>query len=129
MLKDDACDCPQNKEIEPVLDEITAVLKKHDMVGIVMVGSRTHVDYRMNIEATWSCAWMEPCPEGIALRIRSKLSEYPDKAAQKKTLEETVGTFVTFTDVLKRIEEGLVRILVLCAKHMEIHGKSNFEGE
>jgi len=27
-----------NKDIAPVLDEISAVLKKHDMVGLVVVG-------------------------------------------------------------------------------------------
>lgn len=116
-----------NQDILPVLDEISAVLKKHDMAGLVIVGNPTHVDWRMEIEASWSCAWLEQTETGIILRVRSKQSEYPSKEAQKQTLEATVGTFVTFHDTLIRLDENVSQILVMLARHIDFLGKSTRE--
>jgi hypothetical protein len=117
-----------NKDILPVLDEISAVLKKHDMVGLVVVGNPTHCNWRMEVEASWSCAWLEKDGTGrTALRVRSKLSEYPNREAQRKTMETTVGTFVTFNDVVGRVSPQLEQILIMLSKHVDFIGKSTDE--
>jgi hypothetical protein len=36
-----------NKDLAPALAEVMEVLKKHDLVGVVFVGNRTHVDYEI----------------------------------------------------------------------------------
>lgn len=117
-----------NKDLLPVLDEITAVLKKHDAVGLVMVGNRTHTDWRMDIEASWSCAWLEKDEQGRhLLRVRSKAKDYPSKEAQKESLQATIGTFVTFSDTLIRLGENVEQVLVMLAKNVEFMGKSTAE--
>lgn len=117
-----------NKDIEPVLDEISAVLKKHDMMGLVMVANRTHVDYRIEVEASWSCARLEKDAAGnCGVRVRSKLADYPSKAAQKECVEATVGSFVTFSDVMRRLQVDIGALLVAVSKQISFTGKSTRE--
>ena len=116
-----------NKSIAPVLDEITALLKKHDLVGLVMVGDEQTVDYRMEVGASWSCAWLEQTPDGqVALRIRSRREDYPDAAERTKKLENTVGTFVTLLDCTQALEKNLEQVLVMIAKSVKFDGKSTW---
>lgn len=117
-----------NKDIAPVLDEISAILKKHDMVGLVVVGNPTHCDWRVEIEASWSCARLDELPGGgHALRIRSKLADYPSKKEQKKQIEATVGTFVTFNDTIDMIKEQFGKILVMISRSVDFIGRSTRE--
>lgn len=109
-----------NKDIAPALDEISAILKKHDMAGMVMVANKSHVDWRMHVNTTWSCASFD----GVELRVRSKLVDYPSREAQKECLESTVGTFVAFHDILERLKENVSTVLVTLSKHIEFNGKT-----
>ncbi len=117
-----------NKDILPVLDEISAVLKKHDMTGLMIVGNKSHCDWRMNVEASWSCARTEMDAQGlIGLRIRSRRAEYPSLEAQKETVERTVGTFVTFGHALAKLNEQIDTLLVAVSKQVDFLGKSTDE--
>lgn len=123
-----------NPEILPVLDEISAVLKKHDMMGLVIVANPTHVDFRMEVEASWSCAKMEytTVADGRravkGVRIRSKLAEYPSKEAQKETMTTTVGTFVSMTDAMAAMEENILMLLAMLDEAgVKFSGKSTRE--
>lgn len=117
-----------NKEILPVLEEISAVLKRHNMVGLVIVGNETHCDWRIEIDASWSCARKETDAQGReCLRIRSKRADYPSKEEQKKTVEATVGTFVTFGHTLTFLGEQLHNLLLAIAGQVDFLGKSTDE--
>lgn len=117
-----------NKEILPVLDEISQVLAKHDMAGLFVVANKTHCDWRMEISPSWSCAWIENDNIGHCLiRIKSNLADYPDKHAQKLCQERTIGTFVTFGDTLDRLRQNVNRLLMVISKHIDFLGKSTNE--
>ncbi len=118
-----------NKEILPVLDEISAVLKKHDMGGLVMVANQSHVDFRMEISPSWSCARTVMDEEGnlAAIRIRAKREEYPSAEAQKECLEKTIGTFVTFDHTMTVLQEQIKAVLAMVAKQVDFLGKSTRE--
>lgn len=117
-----------NPQIAPVLDEIKEVLKKHDMVGLITVGNSTHTDFLIHVDATWSCARIEKSDEqGYFIRIRSKRDEYPTPEAQKESLDKTVGTFVTWHDLLPVLHQQVEKVLIMCAQHMQIDGKSTRE--
>lgn len=117
-----------NPELAPVLDEITAVLKKHDMVGMIVIGNRTHTDFRFEIEASWTCSRLEHDSQGnIGIRVRSKLAEYPSAEAQKESLTATVGTFVTFHDTIERLKSNLETLLIAIGRTVQFEGKSTRE--
>jgi len=79
-------------KLKAAAEEIKVVLKRHDIGAAVVLGSTTHTEFMLEISPSWSCAWME----GNVLRLRSKLKDYPTKAAQKKHLEDTVGLLMGF---------------------------------
>lgn len=117
-----------NKEIKPVLDEISAILKKYDMTGIVAVANRTHCDYRMEIEASWSCARFEKDAGGnVLFRVRAKRADFPSAEAHHAALETTVGTFVTYSDILDCLNNNVQSVLVQLSKHVDFIGKSTRE--
>lgn len=116
-----------NKEILPVLDEISQVLAKHDMAGLFMVANKTHCDWRMEIAPSWSCASIENDGQRYLIRVKSKLSDYPSREAQKECQERTVGTFVTFGDILDRLRLNVNHILTVISKHIDFLGKSTSE--
>lgn len=118
-----------NPEILPVLDEISAVLKKHDMMGLVIVGNPSHCDWRMEVEASWSCARFEEQPDGkgVGIRVRSKRVDFASKWEQKRCLERTIGTFVTFQHWLKKMDEQLDPLLLAISKQVDFLGKSTDE--
>lgn len=117
-----------NPEILPVLDEISAVLKKHDMMGLVIVGNETHCDWRMEVTASWSCARVESEDEkGLAIRIRAKRADYATPEAQKRCVEATVGAFVTFGHTMEKLNEQLDTLLIAISKQVDFLGKSTDE--
>lgn len=118
-----------NKEIAPCLDEIRAVLKKHDMAGLVIVSNPTHTDFTMELDASWNCFKTEHHDKGVFLRIRSKRDEYPNRETQHAVLQRTVGTVVTIGDVLRRLSGNVEQLLVRLSKSMKIEGVSTLQRE
>lgn len=117
-----------NEKILPVMDEISALLKKHDMVGLIIVGNETHCDWRMDVASSWSCARVESEDEkGLAIRIRAKRADYPTLEAQKRCVEATVGTFVTFGHTMTKLNEQLDTLLIGISKQVDFLGKSTDE--
>ena len=118
-----------NPEILPVLDEITAVLKKHDMTGIIIVGNRSHMDWRVHVEASWSCAKPEEVDglSGVAIRIRCKREDFPSAEAQRACLERTIGMFVSAGDVMIRIQENIEGLLAQVSESVSFLGRSTRE--
>lgn len=117
-----------NPQIQPALEEVAAVLRKHNMAGIVMVANATHCDYQMEISPSWSCAKFETDGKGnVSVRILSKLANYPNKEAQKAALEATIGMFVTFNDVMARLTEQNNKLLVMLGREVQFVGRSTLE--
>lgn len=118
-----------NKDIAPVLDEISAVLKKHDMAGLMIVGNRTHMDWRMEVNTTWSCAWLVPARDmkSSLLRVRSHREDYPSDAAQQADLKMTIGTFVLFSDCLEKLNTQMLQLLAQLSKNVDFLDESTEE--
>lgn len=51
--------------------EISAIFKKYDIGGYVVLTSPTHVEFVLEVDPTWSCATWEDKQEG---RLRFKVS-------------------------------------------------------
>lgn len=111
-----------NEDMLPVLDEITALIKKHNLMGLVIIGNGKDTDYRMEISPPWSCASFVPGGPGgsYGIRVRSKLTDYSDKAAQKKTLDQTVGTIMHFKHITGQLNENMQTLLQAISMHVDI---------
>jgi phosphopantetheinyl transferase (holo-ACP synthase) len=114
---------PDPKLIE-AMEEIKAVLKKHDVAGVVILGSQSHAEYLFEVSPSWSCATLD---ENGLLHVRAIASEFGSKEARNKAVDDTVGMFVTLNDATRFVTSQLDKLLVLLSKHMKINGKSTFE--
>jgi hypothetical protein len=96
-----------NKDLAPAIAEINAILKKHDIMGLVMVTNQTHADWAMHVETSWTCTKFE----GNALRIRCKKEEVPDLETRKNLVKNTAGSFIAFVDLMRKMTENCAGIL------------------
>ncbi len=69
------------------------VLREADVCAqVVIVGRAGRFEEFAHLDASWCKAWFESDRNGVALRVRSKLTEYAgDLARQRAELEWTAG--------------------------------------
>jgi hypothetical protein len=112
---------------EKVIDEIKAVCAKHDVACLAVVASVDGLAFLRKVDPSWSCAWMEPVPGdtdgAVAVRIRSKVAEYPGatlderKASQKLQVEATTGMFIAFMNWAQLTLDNMTQITAMLGKH------------
>lgn len=107
-------------KLQAAMEEIKAVLKKHDIGAYVLLASPTHMEFLREFAPTWSCMWIEEAAGGYALRIRAKRADFPSEAAHKKCLEDSVGMLLGFADVFVREKAQLDEILKMLGGNMQI---------
>jgi hypothetical protein len=100
-------------KLKTAVEEIRAVLKRHDIAAMINLGSQTHSEFLLVLDPTWSCMWMES--PGL-MRIRSKRVDYPSKAAQEKVMEDSIGLITGFQSTGRTNLANLDRVLVMLAK-------------
>jgi hypothetical protein len=104
--------------LKTAVEEIKAVLVKHDIAAVVFLGSNTHTEFVYELSPSWSCA--RELPDGGGLRIRSKRSEYATKEAQFEELRLTVGMIMGFIDAIEHTKSNLGAVMMMLATHMDI---------
>lgn len=105
---------PDPKCIE-AMEEIKAVLTKHDLAGVILLQSATHGEFLYELSPSWSCARLV---DG-GIRVRSKLVDYPSAEAQKKSQEETVGMLAGFVDMLASAEDDLFKVVRMLSTRVD----------
>jgi hypothetical protein len=105
-----------NPELLPIFDEISAVLKKHDVAGVVILSNKTHTDFRMDVSPTWSCAKTENAEDGLMLRVRCKRVDFPSQESQTETLRLTLGAFLGTADALRILGENIEAVMAMIGR-------------
>lgn len=107
-------------KLKDAMEEIKAVLEKYDIGAEVILASETHLEYLHAYDPTWSCASIEKLPDGThGIRVRAKLADFPDREAQKKCLEQTVGMFAGFYDAMEKSQEVMVTVMKMVGEVLE----------
>lgn len=102
------------------MEEIKLVLKKHDLAGVVFVGSKTHTDFLFELCPSWTCTSMDV--KGL-LRVRAKGKD----PAVVESLRLTVSTFAGFSDAMRATEKNFAAILAEIGKSAEFSHFSRLE--
>jgi hypothetical protein len=78
-------------KLKKAMEEIKAILKKHDVGGVVILHTPGHSEYLHKLDPSYSCAKVD----GNEVRIRAKLQEdfKGDKDAWYKKVRDTVNMF------------------------------------
>lgn len=52
-------------KLKEAMSEITAILKKHDIAGVINLVSPTHSEFRYEIDPNWGCGYWEDKDKGL----------------------------------------------------------------
>lgn len=73
-------DAPDQQRLKIARAEIEAVLKKHDIAGVVVLHTPGMTEFFYDIRPSYSCCWIA----GQDFRIRSKLAEFDGDAEAQR---------------------------------------------
>lgn len=114
-----------DSRIKPAMDEIKAVLEKHELCGVIFVASATHTEFLYRLDAPWTCMKHEGS-EGI--RFRALLAEYPSKDAQKKAIEVSTGVIMGFSTVCTNTAAVFDQLALALGQKFEITNWNRRDG-
>jgi len=82
--------------------EIEAVLDKYDIAGAVVLHSPGFGEHFMKIDPSYSCAFFDKLPDGVAIRVRARLQEdfQGDALKRHKAAENTANLFDIFANLI-----------------------------
>jgi len=103
-------------KLQAAMEEIKAVLTKHDIAGIILLESQKYAEYYYELSPTWSCAKIE----GDQLHIRAKREHFPSDVAQAKCLTETIGMIVGFGDMTARTLDAVTKTIKMIGEHFDV---------
>jgi len=110
--------------------EIEAILQKHDVAGLVILSSPTHLEYQLHVAARWSCCLNEDHGEkGKAIRIKALRADYPSKEAQAETLKNTVGLILGMSDCCESMIRNLTAVAQMIGTKMEVSHFTRHESD
>lgn len=110
-------------KLKEAMAEIFGVLKKHDIGGQVTLVSPSHSEFRCFIEPSWSVAFFEEVPSGVAVRFRAKKSEIPDKNERHERVEWTTHMLCQIRDLNAQNFMAFDSLIAELGKHFEIKHK------
>lgn len=87
------------------MKEIRAVLRKHDLAALVIIGSPTHTQFLIEPETSWSVAKFEQLPDGTTgMRIRAKHNDPPER---REKLRLTTGLVLGWIAGIDEVQKAL----------------------
>jgi hypothetical protein len=105
--------------LKAAMEDIKAVLKKHDCAALVTLASPSHTEYLYEVAPSWSCAWLEPMPDGgFAVRVRAKRKDYPTKEAHNAAISKTAGMLLAFANMAERQQKQMTQLIALLHKQV-----------
>lgn len=105
-------------KLKKVMEEIKAIVKKHDIGAMVVLHSPGYSEYLNHLATSYSCAFIE----GDKLRIRARLQEdfKGDREAWQKKITDTINMLQHFTDVSGPMLLAFFDLIDLIKKKVEI---------
>lgn len=111
-------------KLKIAMEEIKAVLKKHDIAGAVVLHTPGHSEFLMKIDPSWSCAKIE---RGQIIVRNIGFS----RAKKKKTAEDTVNMVCLMGETMGRLGLDMLNLEEKLTQTIEIikfdNGSSSHE--
>lgn len=94
-------DAPDQQRLKVARVEIEAILRKHDLGGVVVLHTPGMTEFFYDIRPSYSCAWIDQSVSCV--RVKSKLADYGgDKAVQQHDQAATANLLHWLaTDLMK----------------------------
>lgn len=105
-------------KLQAAAEEIKDIMKKHDIGGLIVLASPTHLEFLHKFDPSWSCASYEVIEGLEGIRIRCKREDFPSVEAQKKSLEDTVGMMMGIGDHCRNVVEAADKMALFIGNQM-----------
>lgn len=106
-------------KLKRVAAEISAILKKEDIAGTVVLHSPGHSEFVLEISPSYSGASIVKTPEGSILRIKAKAEDFPNgKEGRNKCLQETSNMFYHLVNTTGFVLGSLDRGMKMLEEHV-----------
>lgn len=111
------------KDYDPVLkeaiEEIKAIIKKHDIGGAVLLHGKNHSEFLMEISPSWSCMELEHIKDGAyGIRFKAKIATGPKHEQERAAW--TAGMIMSLTEETAFLNEQFTKLAAMLGKHMGI---------
>lgn len=107
--------------------EIEEILMKHDIAGVVLLTSKTHSEFLMHLDPTWSVCTFEKITGGRVLRFKAKRADFPSKEAQGVAISDSIGIIMGLRDAAQRVVGDMTSVAEMLAKHVDFNHISRLE--
>jgi hypothetical protein len=107
--------------MESARTEIIEVLKKHDLMGAVMICGKERSGFFHEVSPSWSCATVQDKPDGsVEVRIKAKREDFKSLDEQRDVVSKTIGGFMGLLHVHKFVGQNLSSLLNMISNKFEI---------
>lgn len=114
-------------KLKKAAEEIKSILRKHDIAGVVVLASASHMEFVRHLEADWLALKIEVVNGKTAVRFRCKRADYPTKEAWEKQMKDTIGTLIGFLDCWRNDVEAFDFLLKTVAQKVKIEHMTKLE--
>ena len=118
-------------EIQGVLREISAMIKNHDMAGLVILSKPgaddlVYTEHIFEASPSWSCLILQHDKKGTCVRFRSLASEHAAKGTDKKKMEEdTMSMMGGIEESAVHVISGIHHLLALLKERLDATTKES----
>ena len=102
------------------MEEIKAIMNKHDIAGVVQLQSPTHGEFLYALEASWSCISFEP---GGRVRFKAAMQSgggSGDVTRERERARVSAGMVLGLIDAGRKQIEDLTQLAMLIGKHVNV---------
>lgn len=103
--------------IQQAMDEIEAILRRHDLGGVAFLVSPSHSHYHYFLSPSWSCAYFTQEGE---LRVKALIADFKTPAQQHKVVESTAHMVYQIRDLNALSFTHMGKIIDLLEQHYEV---------
>lgn len=112
---------PYDPKLREAMEDIKAVLRKHDIMGCAVLASPTHSEFLCDPSASWSVARIENLGDGrFGIRFRSKREDWPTKEAQEEATAATVHGIESIRWLNLKLHEQMGNLVEILRKNMTV---------
>jgi len=94
-------------KLKEAMCEITAIMRKHDIGGHIILSSKSHAEFRFE-PPKWSAVTID---DEIGIRVRTNSDLYPNKEAKRAALESSVHFLESVGKLSKIAYDSSVKLL------------------
>lgn len=107
--------------MEAARSEIIEVLKRHNLMGAVMICGEQRSGFFHELSPSWSCAFVDEQPDGsVSVRIKAKREDFDSLEHQKEIVSKTLGGLMGLLHVHRFVGQNLTGMLQLASQKFDI---------